>query len=121
MTTEATSVRGQKEKDITQLKQSIEEMEAQKAQLEDEMQQMTKDMAEMEQMTTEATSVRGKEKEQALIAIKEYGDAQNLIQNAITVLQEYYSKKNQDQSLMQISDSMEAAPATPSMEGRPAA
>merc|ERR1719161_1153755 len=85
----------QKEKDISKLKNDIDEMEAQKAQLIDESEQLTKDMAEMELMQTEATTVRGKEKEQALIAIKEYRDAQTLIGNAITVLQEYYNKKNQ--------------------------
>jgi len=83
----------QKEKDIKSLKNQIDEMEAEKAQLEDEMEQLTKDMAEMEQMTAEATAVRGKEKQQALISIKEYGDAQTLIGNAMTVLQEYYAKK----------------------------
>merc|ERR1719174_1608149 len=84
----------QKEKDIKSLKNQIDEMEAQKGQLIDEMEQLTKDMAEMEQMTAEATAVRGKEKQQALISIKEYGDAQTLIGNAMTVLQEYYAKKN---------------------------
>jgi len=101
----------QKEKDIKTLKNQIDEMEAQKAQLIDEMEQLEKDMAEMEQMTAEATAVRGKEKQQALISIKEYGDAQTLIGNAMTVLQEYYAKKNQA-SFAQIS-------AAPSMEGRP--
>merc|ERR1719428_2213260 len=104
----------QKEKDIKSLKNQIDEMEAQKAQLEDEMEQLTKDIAEMETMTTEATAVRGKEKQQALISIKEYSDAQTLIGNAITVLQEYYAKKNQA-SLAQ----MGQAPETPAMDGRP--
>jgi len=104
----------QKEKDIKSLKNQIDEMEAQKAQLEDEMEQLTKDMAEMEQMTSEATAVRGKEKQQALISIKEYSDAQTLIGNAITVLQEYYAKKNQASFAQQPSE-------TPSMEGRPEA
>jgi len=101
----------QKEKDIKSLKNQIDEMEAQKAQLEDEMEQLTKDMAEMEQMTSEATAVRTKEKDQALISIKEYGDAQTLIGNAITVLQEYYAKKNQASFAQQGED--------PSMAGRP--
>merc|ERR1719428_1142495 len=104
----------QKEKDIKSLKNQIDEMEAQKAQLEDETEQLTKDMAEMEQMTTEATTVRGQEKQQALISIKEYGEAQTLIGNAITVLQEYYAKKNQA-SFAQ----MGAAPASPSMDAAP--
>jgi len=101
----------QKEKDISKLKNDIDEMEAQKAQLIDESEQLTKDMAEMELMQTEATTVRGKEKEQALIAIKEYRDAQTLIGNAITVLQEYYNKKNQA--------SFAQTGAAPSMAGRP--
>jgi hypothetical protein len=106
----------QKEKDIKTLKNQIDEMEAQKAQLIDEMQQLEKDMAEMEQMTAEATTVRGKEKQQALISIKEYADAQQLIGNAMTVLQEYYAKKNQA-SLAQVGESQ--SPQTPSMDGRP--
>merc|ERR1719326_1513198 len=49
-------------------------------------------MAEMEQMTAEASKVRTKEKQQAMIAIKEYQDAQSLIGSAITVLKEFYSR-----------------------------
>jgi len=102
----------QKEKDIKSLKNQIDEMEAEKAQLIDEMEQLSKDMADMAQMTSEATGVRGKEKQQALISIKEYGDAQQLIGNAITVLQEYYAKKKQASSFSQIGEE-------PSMDGRP--
>merc|ERR1719191_1071308 len=73
---------------------------------------MTKDMAEVKQMATEAALVREKEKQQALISISEYGNAQNLVGNAISVLQEYYAKNNQA-SLAQTRE-------TPSIDGQPA-
>merc|ERR1719191_2540341 len=73
---------------------------------------MTKDMAEVKQMETEAALVREKEKQQALVSISEYKNAQNLIGSAISVLQEYYAKNNQA-SLVQTRE-------TPSIDGQPA-
>merc|ERR1719386_78839 len=76
------------------------------------MEQFEKDMGEMKQMAVEAEIVRAKEKQQALVSISEYNNAQNLIGNAISVLQEYYAKNNQA-SLVQTS-------GTPSIDGQPA-
>jgi len=104
------------EKDITSLTTQIDEMEGQRSQLIDEIQQLEKDMVQADQMAVEASMVRTKEKQQALISIKEYADAQTLIGNAIVVLQDYYAKKNQA-SLAQIGEE----PDQPSMIGRPAA
>merc|ERR1719174_1822476 len=94
----STASQTSKQKEIKKLSSRIEEMEAAIAQLTDELEQLTKAMAEMEAMTAEATEVRTKEKQQALVSIKEYADAQSLIGSAITVLTEFYSKQ---QSLVQ--------------------
>merc|ERR1719409_1380238 len=68
-------------------------MEAQVAELTDELEQLTNSMAEMEAMNAQATELRQKEKAEALVAIKEYQDAQSLIGSAKTVLEEFYSKQ----------------------------
>jgi len=82
--------KSQKEKEVKSLTSKIEEMTAQVAQLDDEIRQLTKEIAEAEAMDLEATKVRSAEKKQSLASIKEYADAQSLIQNAMTVLQEFY-------------------------------
>merc|ERR1719174_1635328 len=87
-------------------------MKQQLAQLVDEMEQFEKDLTQMKQMAAEAAMVREKEKQQALVSISEYGNAQNLIGNAISVLQDYYAKNNQA-SLVQTRE-------TPSIDGQPA-
>jgi len=102
----------QTETTIQTYKSQIEEMTQQLAQLVDEMAQFEKDLLEMKQMAAEAAMVREKEKQQALISISEYGNAQNLIGNAISVLQDYYAKNNQA-SLVQTRE-------TPSIDGQPA-
>merc|ERR1719230_2054417 len=68
----------------------------------------------MESMVAEATQQRSTEHTQALISIKEYQDAQGLIQNAITVLQEFYNKKQQqDASLVQVGQEPEEELGSP--------
>jgi len=89
-----------KEKEIKKISGRIEEMEAAVAELTDELEQLSQSMAEMEAMTAEATELRQKEKAEALLAIKQYQDAQSLIGSAMTVLQEFYSKQK---SLVQTS------------------
>jgi len=95
----------QKEKEVRQLKSKLEEETAQIAQLDDEIKQLIKNLAEAESMQLEAQKVREGENSQALIATKEYEDAQSLIQNAVTVLQEFYAQKQGGSSLMQTSGS----------------
>lgn len=113
----------QHETDIKELQSQISEMEAQAQQLKDEMEQLTKDITEMEWFAQEAKAMRGEEHDEALIQIKEYSDAQSLIQNAVTVLQEFYSKQNQEGKpaelvFMQVSDTPQPSPI---MDGRPPA
>merc|ERR1719313_1537732 len=87
-------------------------MTQQLAKLVDEMEQFERDLGEMRQMAAEAARVMEKEKQQALVSISEYRNAQNLIGNAMSVLQEYYAKNNQA-SLVQTRE-------TPSIDGQPA-
>merc|ERR1719389_307840 len=92
-----------KEKEVKSLSSKLEEMNAQVAQLDDEIRQLTKNIAEAEAMDLEATKVRQSENAQSLSAVKEYQDAQSLIQNAMTVLQEFYNERAQkQQSLVQV-------------------
>jgi len=91
-----------KEKEVKSLSSKLEEMNAQVAQLDDEIRQLTKNIAEAEAMDLEATKVRQAENAQSLTAVKEYQDAQSLIQNAMTVLQEFYNDKAQKASLVQV-------------------
>merc|ERR1719440_2778708 len=108
----------QKEKEVKSLTSKIEEMSAQVAQLDDEIRQLTKELADAEAMDLEATKVRSAEKKQSLASIKEYEDAQSLLQNAMTVLQEFYGA-SQAKSFAQVDESTEdvAAPAPPTHEG----
>merc|ERR1719482_1367011 len=87
--------KSQKEKEVKSLTSKVEEMSAQIAQLDDEIRQLTKEIAEAEAMDLEATKVRQAENAQALLATKEYADAQSLVQNAMTVLQEFYAERAQ--------------------------
>merc|ERR1719207_120763 len=102
--------KGHKEKEVKSLTSKVEEMSAQVAQLDDEIRQLTKEIAEAEAMDLEATKVRQAENAQALIAQKEYADAQSLVQNAMTVLQEFYAERQQGKSLVQLDDSAGAPP-----------
>merc|ERR1719359_1053719 len=106
--------KGHKEKEVKSLTSKVEEMSAQVAQLDDEIRQLTKEIAEAEAMDLEATKVRESEKAQALLAQKEYADAQSLIQNAMTVLQEFYAERQKGTSLAQVDvDTELSGPVTP--------
>jgi len=83
-----------KEKDIDKLNSRIDEMDATLAELKDELAQLSKDLSEMNAMTAEATNVRTQERTQSQLAIKEYSEAQNLLQNAMTVLKDFYAQKD---------------------------
>jgi len=81
-----------KEKDVSRLTSRIEELEAALAEIEDQLQTLTKDVAEAASATVQATKIRGEEKTTNLANIKEYQDAQVLLTNAMTVLKEFYEK-----------------------------
>lgn len=103
----------QKEKEVKSLTSKVEEMSAQIAQLDDEIRQLIKEIADAEAMDLEATKVRAAEKKQSLASIKEYEDAQSLLQNAMTVLQEFYGDRQQ-KSFAQVDENADdAGPAPP--------
>jgi hypothetical protein len=105
----------EKEKQVKSLSSKTEEMKAKIAQLDDEIAQLTKEIAEAETMDLEATKVRNAEQKNSLVAIKEYEDAQSLIQNAMTVLQEFYAERSQT-SLVQV-NAVDSADPPPTFEG----
>jgi len=87
-----------KNRDITKLTNRVDEMDATMSQLTDELAQLNKDLSEMNQISAEATEIRTRERTEAELAIKQYTEAQNLLQNALSVLQDFYSEK---QSMLQ--------------------
>merc|ERR1719331_2451910 len=103
----------QKEKEVKSLTSKVEEMSAQIAQLDDEIRQLIKEIADAEAMDLEATKVRAAEKKQSLASIKEYEDAQSLLQNAMTVLQEFYGDRQQKSFAQVDENSDDAGPAPP--------
>jgi hypothetical protein len=107
-----------KEKEVKSLTSRLEEMNAQVAQLDDEIRQLTKNIAEAEAMDLQATKVRQSENTQSLSAVKEYQDAQSLIQNAMTVLQEFYNERAQkQQSLVQVDQQLDQPNAPDTFDG----
>merc|ERR1719379_3168193 len=89
-------------------------MEAQLSELNDELETVQKDMADMQAATSKATDMREKEKLENLRAIKEYQDAQVLLKNAMGVLKDFYDK--QDKFTLAQTDSDSNQPET--IEGR---
>eukprot|EP00397_Hematodinium_sp_SG-2012_P029625 GEMP01031314.1.p1 GENE.GEMP01031314.1~~GEMP01031314.1.p1 ORF type:complete len:405 (+),score=112.20 GEMP01031314.1:587-1801(+) len=83
-----------KEKDILKLTSRIDEMQTTLAQLDDELAQLSKDLGEMSQMTAEASEVRIRERTQSMLSIQEYKEAQSLLQNALSILKDFYSDKD---------------------------
>lgn len=110
-------------KDIRELKSEIDQMEDTRAQVEEEEKELSRDMVQMEQMVAEAMANREGEKTQSLISVKQYQDGQTLLQNAISVLQEFYKNKSQPPAgaaLSQLAAPVDITgfgPAPPTFEG----
>merc|ERR1719321_2372868 len=81
-----------KEKEVDKLESKIEQLEADLEELVNALETLTKDTAEAAAATSEATKIRGEEKMTNLKAIKEYQDAQTLLNNAMAVLKDFYEK-----------------------------
>lgn len=90
----STESKTKKEKEVVKLTTRIDTLEAQLAELKTEVDTLSRDMADMQTAVSQATKIRGKEKRAALSSIKEYQDAQVLLNNALTVLKEFYDKQD---------------------------
>lgn len=93
----STASKESKEKDVQKLKDRIEEMDAEIAQLTDDLKSITADVAEMKKTTAEATKVRTGEAERTKVALAQYRDAQKLLNSAIKVLARVYHDKVESQ------------------------
>merc|ERR1719161_3538021 len=82
----------QKEKDVKMVTSKIDEMSARVEELGNEISDLTTEIADAEAMDVEATKVRQEENAQATAAIKEYQDAQELVQRVVGVLNDFYAK-----------------------------
>jgi len=84
--------RHKQEKEIRRLQDRIDGWNADIETLGDDLSQLSIDLSDMAQALVEATTARNEERAAAKVAIKEFHDAQGLIKNALTVLQEFYGK-----------------------------
>lgn len=89
----STGQKDKKAKKADRLAERVEGFEANQMELGADIQALTREIEAMERMVTEAADIREKEKAENGEAIREFQDSQNLIQSAITVLKEFYAKK----------------------------
>lgn len=71
----------------------IEEMTAEIAELNEGIQDRSQDLDQMNTAFAEATEIREAEKKEATTALKDYADAQQMLQKAIQVLTDFYQKQ----------------------------
>jgi len=83
--------------DVQKLKDRTEEMDANLAQLKDDIKNLNKDLSEMRTATAEATKIRTAEAKEAKASIAQYRDARKLIKSAVTVLNKFYAQKAKTQ------------------------
>jgi len=71
----------------------IEEMNAEISQLQEGISDRSKDLDAMTAAFAEATKIREAEKQEATTALKDYADAQQMLQKAVQVLTDFYQKR----------------------------
>lgn len=81
-----------KENFVQKLKDRIESMDAEIAQLTNDLKEIADDLADIQKNTAEATKVRMSEARKSKKALAQYKDAQKLVSSAIKVLQRVYAK-----------------------------
>lgn len=79
-----------KEKTVQKLQDRVDAMDAEVQTLGDDLDNLRTELSDMADAITQATTLRNEERAAAKIAIKDYNDAQRLLKNALTVLQEFY-------------------------------
>jgi len=84
--------RKEKTEEVEMLTAEIDELEASIAKLTEEIAQLTKAVADLDAAVAEATAVREAEKEKNTQTIKDAQAAQTAVAQAMTVLQEFYTK-----------------------------
>lgn len=93
------------------LKSRIEEMTSEVQQLQAKIQDANADIQSMKEAMAEATSIRSTEHAVATAALKDYADAQQMLQKALQVLSDFYRQKRAAAaSLLQRGSGQKAAP-----------
>lgn len=101
-------LKNEKERYVRQLKRQITALKATQSNLKDELQQLSLDLATLEKLAIAATGVRAKERQQSLLAVKRYKDAQDLVGSAIGVLRGFYKQQDEASSAVPSSGSVAA-------------
>lgn len=88
----------------------IEEEKAEMEQLKTDIQDRSEDLEKMNAEAKEATEIRQSEKAEAETALKDYADAQEMLQKAIQVLSDFYTKQRAAAGASLLQQSAAAAP-----------
>eukprot|EP00933_Yihiella_yeosuensis_P045738 TRINITY_DN41158_c0_g1_i1.p1 TRINITY_DN41158_c0_g1~~TRINITY_DN41158_c0_g1_i1.p1 ORF type:complete len:681 (-),score=230.67 TRINITY_DN41158_c0_g1_i1:49-2091(-) len=102
--------RTEKTETTESLQAEIDELTSSNAKLGQEIADAGKTMTKLNEAITEATALRQDEKKKNKVTIKEAGQAQSAVAEAITVLKEFYEDASYATSLLQTSKKMKEAP-----------
>merc|ERR1719433_1734667 len=86
---------------VETLHAEIDQLQASIAKLTEDIGDLTKAIAELDIAMAKATALRQQEKEENIQTIKDAGEAQTAVAQALTVLKEFYSKAGEATALVQ--------------------
>merc|ERR1712194_937028 len=86
---------------VETLHAEIDQLEASIAKLTEDMNELTKAVADLNEAMAEATKLRQEEKATNELTIKDAGEAQTAVAQALTVLKEFYAKAGDATALLQ--------------------
>jgi len=93
--------RKEKTEAVETLHAEIDQLEASIAKLTEDINELTKAVAELNEAMAEATKLRQEEKAKNELTIKDAGEAQTAVAQALTVLKEFYAKAGDATALLQ--------------------
>jgi len=93
--------REEKTEAVETLHSEIDQLQASIAKLTEEISELTTAVADLDQAVAEATSIREQEKTKNTETIKDAGEAQTAVAQALTVLKEFYAKAADATALVQ--------------------
>merc|ERR1712156_1406282 len=93
--------RKEKTEAVETLHAEIDELEASIAKLTEDISELTKAVAELDAAMAKATTLRQEEKAENEMTIKDAGEAQTAVAQALTVLKEFYAKAGEATALLQ--------------------
>merc|ERR1711972_382333 len=93
--------RKEKTEAVETLHAEIDQLEASIAKLSEDITDLTKAVAELDEAMAKATKLRAEEKAKNTETIKDAGEAQTAVAQALTVLKEFYAKAGEATALLQ--------------------